>query len=116
MLLRRAYFGRTLLCSAEPGVHNARASMCGRYVSPEQAAIEREYQIDRTNSHLLLNAAIEQTFLQSFNVAPTDMVPVVRVIRHSEGRREAVLMRWGLIPFYAKGEPPKASTINATIE
>jgi putative SOS response-associated peptidase YedK len=90
--------------------------MCGRYVSPEQAAIEREYQIDRTNSHLLLDAAIEQTFLQSFNVAPTDRVPVVRVIRHSEGKREAVLMRWGLIPFYAKGEPPKASTINATIE
>ena len=90
--------------------------MCGRYVSPEQAAIEREYQIDRTNSHLMLDAAIDQMFLQSFNVAPTDAVPVVRVIRQSEGKREAVLMRWGLIPFYAKGEPPKASTINATIE
>ena len=25
-------------------------------------------------------------------------------------------MRWGLIPFFARGEPPKYSTINATIE
>ena len=26
------------------------------------------------------------------------------------------MMRWGLIPFFAKGEPPKYSTINARIE
>jgi putative SOS response-associated peptidase YedK len=90
--------------------------MCGRYVSPEEAAIEREYQIDRTNSHLRLNEAIDQAFLQSFNVAPTDRVPVVRIVRRKEGAREAVLMRWGLIPFYARGEAPKYSTINATLE
>jgi putative SOS response-associated peptidase YedK len=27
-----------------------------------------------------------------------------------------MMMRWGLIPFFAKGEPPKYSTINARIE
>jgi putative SOS response-associated peptidase YedK len=27
-----------------------------------------------------------------------------------------VLLRWGLIPFFAKGEAPKYSTINATVE
>lgn len=90
--------------------------MCGRYVSPEQAAIEREYHVDRTNSHLRLDKEIDQAFLQSFNVAPTDVVPVVRVIRGREGEREAVLMRWGLIPFFARGEQPKYSTINAMIE
>jgi SOS response associated peptidase (SRAP) len=87
-----------------------------RYVSPEEAAIEREYQIDRTNSRLRLDAEIDRAFLQSFNVAPTHNVPVVRVIRGQHGVREAALMRWGLIPFFARGEQPKYSTINATIE
>ncbi|MGH8177297.1 MAG: SOS response-associated peptidase [Steroidobacter sp.] len=90
--------------------------MCGRYVSPEESALNREYHVDRTNSHIRTNETLDSIFLQSFNVAPTDRVPVVRIIRTSEGAREAVLMRWGLIPYFAGGEPPKYSTINATIE
>jgi putative SOS response-associated peptidase YedK len=90
--------------------------MCGRYVSPEEAALNREYRIDRMNSHLRANEALDSIYLQSFNVAPTDTVPVVRVIRDQAGERESLLMRWGLIPFFAQGEPPKYSTINATIE
>jgi putative SOS response-associated peptidase YedK len=34
----------------------------------------------------------------------------------SQGQREGALLRWGLIPYFAKGEPPKYSTINARIE
>ncbi len=49
----------------------------------------------------------------SFNVAPTHDVPVVRV---AQGEREGAVLRWGLIPFFARGEPPKYSTINARIE
>jgi putative SOS response-associated peptidase YedK len=78
--------------------------MCGRYVSPEQAAIEREYLIDRTNSRLRLDELIDSAYLQSFNVAPMHNVPVVRVIRQTAGEREAVLMRWGVIPFFARGD------------
>ena len=48
-----------------------------------------------------------------FNVAPTRQVPIVRT---KDGQREGTLVRWGLVPFFAKGEPPKYSTINATIE
>jgi hypothetical protein len=52
-------------------------------------------------------------FPPSFNVAPTQQVPVIRAIDdHDEGSR----IRWGLIPFFAKGVPPKYSTINARIE
>lgn len=90
--------------------------MCGRYVSPEEAALNREYHLDRRNSQQRINEALEAIYLQSFNVAPTDRVPVVRVIRGQDGARESLLMRWGLIPFFARGEPPKYSTINATIE
>jgi putative SOS response-associated peptidase YedK len=52
-------------------------------------------------------------FEASFNVAPTQSVPVVRL---AEGVREGVMMRWGLIPYFAKGVPPKFSTINARVE
>lgn len=90
--------------------------MCGRYVSPDEAALTREYTIDRKNSHIGLSDALERAYEASFNVAPTDRVPVVRVVRDRDGEREAVLMRWGLVPFWSKGLPPKFPTINATIE
>lgn len=77
--------------------------MCGRYVSPDEASIEREFNLVRT----------EWQFPPSFNVAPTQQVPVIRSI---EGNHQGSRIRWGLIPFFAKGEPPKYSTINARIE
>ncbi len=77
--------------------------MCGRYVSPDDASIEREFNLVRT----------EWRFPSSFNVAPTQEVPVVRM---RAGRREGLRLRWGLIPFFARGIPPKYSTINARVE
>jgi putative SOS response-associated peptidase YedK len=90
--------------------------MCGRYVSPDEAALTREYTIDRSNSHIGLSDALERAYEASYNVAPTDSVPVVRVIRDRGGEREAVMMRWGLVPFWTRGQAPKFSTINAMIE
>lgn len=77
--------------------------MCGRYVSPDDAAIEREFNLVHT----------EWQFPASYNVAPTQKVPVIRTV---DGERRGSSIRWGLIPFFAKGEPPKYSTINARIE
>ena len=77
--------------------------MCGRYVSPDEASIEREFNLARA----------EWQFPASFNVAPTQQVPVIRSMR---GERQGLRLRWGLIPFFAKGEPTKYSTINARIE
>jgi|JRYD01.1.fsa_nt_gb putative SOS response-associated peptidase YedK len=48
-----------------------------------------------------------------FDARPTDLFPVIRM---RNGVREAVPMRWGLIPGWARGVPLKASTFNATIE
>jgi putative SOS response-associated peptidase YedK len=78
-------------------------AMCGRYVSPDQAAIEREFALVRT----------EWRFPPSYNVAPTQRVPIIRSV---DGELQGSQIRWGLIPFFAKGEPPKYSTINARIE
>jgi putative SOS response-associated peptidase YedK len=77
--------------------------MCGRYVSPDDAAIEREFNLVHT----------EWKFPASYNVAPTQPVPVVRQV---DGERRGSLLRWGLIPFFARGVPPKYSTINARVE
>jgi putative SOS response-associated peptidase YedK len=77
--------------------------MCGRYVSPDEAAIEREFNLVRS----------EWQFPPSFNVAPTQNVPVIRSV---DGKSHGSLMRWGLIPFFARGVPPKYSTINARVE
>jgi putative SOS response-associated peptidase YedK len=77
--------------------------MCGRYVTPEQAAAEREFSLRRSSWH----------FQARYNVAPSIEVPVVRL---TEGGREGLMMRWGLVPFFAHGETPRYSTINARAE
>ncbi len=77
--------------------------MCGRYVSPSEASIEREFNL----------VHMEWQFPPSFNVAPTQDVPVVRL---RNGERQGLRLRWGLIPYFAQGVPPKYSTINARIE
>lgn len=75
--------------------------MCGRYVTPEVAEAERNLMV-----HWL-------EYERCYNVAPTLRVPVVRWM---DGTRHGTLMRWGLVPFFSRGIPPKFSTINATVE
>lgn len=79
--------------------------MCGRYVTPDESAIEREFT--------LVGPQVVPFFQASFNVAPTQKVPVIRM---HEGRQELVRMRFGLIPFFARGVPGQYSTINARVE
>lgn len=77
--------------------------MCGKYILTQAAKAERAMGIRRGRWEYPL----------SYRVLPTDSVPVV--ISES-GAREAAMMRWGLIPYWANGIPLKASTINATVE
>jgi putative SOS response-associated peptidase YedK len=94
--------------------------MCGRYVSPDEASIERAIPVQRRNWSLLvsdlLGGSDEGPFAVSYNVAPTDPVPVVRVVREIDGNREGVRLRWGLIPHWANGKAAGISTINARAE
>jgi putative SOS response-associated peptidase YedK len=54
-------------------------------------------------------------FAPTFNAAPQSVQPVVRTGRDS-GQREFALMRWGLVPFWAKDAKFGYSTINARAE
>jgi len=82
--------------------------MCGRFVSREQAAIEREYHIK-----------VRNPFERIYNAAPTMLLPVIRTAPSEDqgaGEREAVGMRWGLIPSWWSQPALPASTINARSE
>src|SRR4051812_36496469 len=54
-------------------------------------------------------------FAPSWNVAPTDNLPIVRYYPRA-GHRTLDLMRWGLIPYWAKDIKIGFSTINAMAE
>ena len=49
-----------------------------------------------------------------FNIAPTQEAPVVRA--DAQGRREMAVLRWGLVPFWAKDVKVGTSMINARCE
>jgi putative SOS response-associated peptidase YedK len=79
--------------------------MCGRYVTPEESAIEREFDLHGPHAPPLFPA--------NFNVCPSQSVPVIWM---REGIRALACVRFGLIPFFAKGNPGNYATINARIE
>ena len=51
----------------------------------------------------------------SYNVAPQSLQPVIKLDSET-GERELTIMRWGLIPFFAKDAKIAYSTINARAE
>src|SRR5262245_49702137 len=51
---------------------------------------------------------------QRFNIAPTQDAPVIRV--RKDGTREAAMLRWGLVPFWAKDLKIGTKMINARSE
>ncbi|GHC45557.1 SOS response-associated peptidase [Neogemmobacter tilapiae] len=59
-----------------------------------------------------------QAIPQSYNVAPTQNVPLVRLLKNEGGQITPAMARWGLIPAWFKKSVKewKASTINARIE
>lgn len=82
--------------------------MCGRYILAQQARAEKAFGVQR----------LRWLELSSYNIAPARDVPVIRMAADASGNseREGVMMRWGLIPPFLKGESPKYSTINARVE
>jgi putative SOS response-associated peptidase YedK len=78
--------------------------MCNRYVTPEQADIERFWHIGRRNQPRWWEGAV-------FPRAPG---PFIRA--NADGQRELVVGRWGLIPWFAKSPTLTYSTNNARFE
>ncbi len=84
----------------------AELPVCGRFVSRDQAAIEREY-----------NIKVRDPFERVYNAAPTMSLPIVRPVQgEAAGAREAMPMRWGLIPGWWSQPTLPTATINARSE
>jgi putative SOS response-associated peptidase YedK len=80
--------------------------MCGRYrLSRRKQIIAEQFETQPW----------DDDWNPRFNVAPTQQIPVVR--QHpKEPRRDLSLMRWGLIPSWAKDTSGAARMINARSE
>jgi putative SOS response-associated peptidase YedK len=76
--------------------------MCGRFTFQPTEAFYERFQISNRLDSLV----------PRYNIAPGQLVPVV--ISHSPHR--AVLMRWGLIPHWAKDQKTAYKMINARVE
>jgi putative SOS response-associated peptidase YedK len=80
--------------------------MCGRYRLSRKKQIIEEY---------FDSAPWDEEWTPRYNIAPTQSVPVVRQ-NPKNNVRELSLMRWGLIPHWAKEPSIATSTINAKSE
>jgi len=80
--------------------------MCGRYVTPGQAEIERGWHYGWPG-----NSPERDIARIVYNAAPTQRLPVFRI--HAERGPELVRLRWGLIPSWAKDAAIGARMINA---
>jgi putative SOS response-associated peptidase YedK len=80
--------------------------MCGRYrLSRRKQIIEEHFD----------SVSGEEDWIPRYNVAPTQSIPVIRQ-NPKEPVRELSLMRWGLIPAWAKDSSGAARMINARSE
>ena len=89
--------------------HGYYSHVCGRYFSnADKQKIAERFQ---------LRDVPEVALAPNYNIAPTTFKPVVRVGRDS-GERELELMRWGLVPHFAKSlaDFKGFSTFNARAE
>jgi putative SOS response-associated peptidase YedK len=80
--------------------------MCGRYRLSRRKQLVEEYFDTESD---------EPEWTPRYNIAPSQPVPVVRQ-NPKEPRRELSLMRWGLIPSWAKDASVAARMINARSE
>jgi putative SOS response-associated peptidase YedK len=71
--------------------------MCGRYYSLfDKQQVAEHFHVRRTADNVGMIAP-------NHNVAPGDFQPVIRRSRDI-GERELVLMRWGILPWFAKSD------------
>jgi len=79
--------------------------MCGRYrLSAKERYIRDHFSLDE-----------DPSWAPRYNIAPTQQVPIVRQNRN-EPKRTFSLVRWGLIPSWAKDRTIGFKTINAMSE
>lgn len=80
--------------------------MCGRYVPPKEADMERVWEIGRRSPNPFAELR--------YNVTPTAQVPIL--VRMDDAAVELLYVRWGLIPSWWKKQTLPPLTFNARSE
>jgi putative SOS response-associated peptidase YedK len=80
--------------------------MCGRYVLDEPKNIYERFHLD--------NKINEVDLKPNYNTAPGHIMPVI--IRNDKGKNNVQLMKWGLVPYWAKDVNIGFKMINARSE
>ena len=88
--------------------------MCGRFVAPDQASIEREWGLTHPQAAGALAAAFAELSKVRYDVRPTTRAIILR--NPQSGEIETAAAKWGLVPCWWKQEKPPASTFNARSE
>ncbi len=81
--------------------------MCGRFVLSDIDAIYLRYRIN-------VSEDMKKEVMPRYNIAPSQYVPVVYQDKKHENKIE--MMRWGLVPFWAKDPKIGFKMINARAE
>jgi putative SOS response-associated peptidase YedK len=81
--------------------------MCGRFVSPEERALERAFDLGRRDN--------PNPFARRYNVCPTDTIPFLRLPSNSD-KLELAAGRWGMVPYWWKETKPPKASFNARLE
>ena len=84
--------------------------MCGRYV------VATPFQQMEIDFRALADSLAAPGYAPDYNVAPTKPIPIVWQRREDEGERRLSLVRWGLVPHWAKDPGVGVRAINARIE
>ncbi len=79
--------------------------MCGRFATPNGAAMQKLFRIEDADW---------DAWLEHYNVAPTQTVPII--IHSLEPDLRLMPARWGLIPSWWKKDTPPSLTFNARSE
>ncbi len=94
-------------CCLNAAARYSKRGMCGRFARRStQVVLADWFGVDPEDL---------PWFGPSYNAAPQSVQPVVRLNRDT-GAREFALLRWGLIPFWAREPKIAYSTINARAE
>ena len=76
--------------------------MCGRFIAKTDHAWQNFFTLKKPPPQF-----------ESYNIAPTQ---TVLVVRHGTDGNDCELLRWGLVPFFARGVAGQYQTINARVE
>lgn len=88
--------------------------MCGRYVAPNEAEIERAFGLTGEQALQHLQKTIRELGERRFDVRPTQRT--ILLYNREAGDIEKAQARWGFIPFWSKDEKPKHQPFNARSE